>query len=189
MYNWSPVLNSRRHKKHVRQPRWNTLLSRDLLTNSDGEMPWPQPVHFVPYRLRGKYREQFQRIPKEMTFTSPKTKQTYLKKSFLQNNFDSRLKHFSANCCRQSQHRTHVTCHLRSDTLSRNLSKIGSLQPAQWSLTPTVDSARPVNRIVLQPPPPVLAERHIQLEYIALHNSSNNGDGNAHTPCVCMCKS
>lgn len=67
----------------------------------------------------------------------------YLKKSFLQYNFASRLKHFSVNSDIQSQHRTHDVCHRRSHTFSRNLSRMGSLQPAQWSPTPTDGSARP----------------------------------------------
>lgn len=68
---------------------------------------------------------------------------TYLKKSFLQYNLASRLKHFSVKGWKQSQHRTQDVCHLRSDTFIKNLSKIGSLQPAQGSPTPTDGSARP----------------------------------------------
>lgn len=68
----------------------------------------------------------------------------YLKKSFLQYNFASRLKHFSVSSVIQSQHRTHDVCHRRSHTFDRNLSKMGSLQPAQWSPTPTDGSVRPV---------------------------------------------
>lgn len=151
------MLNSRRHKKHVRQFRWNTLLSRDFLTNSDGEMPWPQPLHLVPYRLVINRKElkkncfyclmQWNEYTKEM-FSKCKTwvKSTlaHLKKSFLQYNFASRLKHFSVSSCKQSQHRTHDVCHRRSDTFNKNLSRIGSLQPAHGSPpTPTDGSARP----------------------------------------------
>lgn len=68
---------------------------------------------------------------------------TYLKKSFLQYNFASRLKHLSVNGCKHSQHLTQCACHTRSSTFNKNLSIIGLLQPAQGSPTPTDGSARP----------------------------------------------
>ena len=49
---------------------------------------------------------------------------TYLKKSFLQNSLFSLVKHLSVRIARQSKHRTHVECHDRSKTLTRNLSNI-----------------------------------------------------------------
>lgn len=80
-----------------------------------------------------------------MNFSSSALK-TYLKKSSLQYNFASLLKHFSDKGFRQSQHTTHVVCHRRSDTFNKNLSKIGSLQPAQGSPTPIDGSARPAKK-------------------------------------------
>lgn len=66
----------------------------------------------------------------------------YLKKSSLQYNFASLLKHFSDNGFLQSQHVTQDVCHRRSNTFNKNLSNIGSLQPAQGS-HPIDGSARP----------------------------------------------
>lgn len=71
------------------------------------------------------------------------TQETHLKKSSLQYNFASLLKHFSDKGFWHSQHTTHDVCHRRSDTFNKNLSKIGSLQPAQGSPTPIDGSARP----------------------------------------------
>lgn len=68
---------------------------------------------------------------------------THLKKSFLQYNFDSLLKHFSVNGWRHSQQRTQDACHPRSRTFNKNLSNIGLLQPAHGSPTPTGGSLRP----------------------------------------------
>lgn len=58
----------------------------------------------------------------------------YLKKSFLQYSFPSREKHFSVKVHLQSQHWTHLMCHGLSKTLSKNLSRIGFSQLAQWSI-------------------------------------------------------
>lgn len=51
MYNSSPVDSCLLHIMHVKQFRWNTLL-RALRTKSFGEIPWAQPAHFVPKRLK-----------------------------------------------------------------------------------------------------------------------------------------
>lgn len=106
MYNSSPVESCLLHIMHVKQFRWNTLL-RALRTKSFGEIPWAQPAHFVPKRL---------------------------KKSFLQYSFPSREKHFSVRLHLHSQHCTHLMCHALSRTLRRNLSNIGLSQPAQWTI-------------------------------------------------------
>lgn len=58
----------------------------------------------------------------------------YLKKSFLQYSFPSREKHFSVKVHLQSLHWTHLMCHGLSKTFSRNLSRIGFSQLAQWSI-------------------------------------------------------
>ncbi len=58
----------------------------------------------------------------------------YLKKSFLQYSFPSREKHFSVKVHLHSQHWTHLVCHGLSKTLSKNLSRIGFSQLAQWSI-------------------------------------------------------
>ena len=55
----------------------------------------------------------------------------YLKKSGLQNNFPSLLKHLSVRAQLQSTQRTHSACHVRSSTVRRNLSIMGFSQPAQ----------------------------------------------------------
>lgn len=70
----------------------------------------------------------------------------YLIKSFLQKSFPSRLKHLSIKGPLQSLHRTQCWCHRRSHTFRRNFSKMGWLQPAQWSPTPTDCSAWPVTK-------------------------------------------
>lgn len=70
---------------------------------------------------------------------------TYLKKSFLQYNFASRLKHFSVKGVRHSQHLTHEACQPLSSTFNKNLSKMGLLQPAHGSPTP-FGSDRPGNK-------------------------------------------
>lgn len=62
------------------------------------------------------------------------TLDAYLKKSFLQYSFPSREKHFSVKVHLQSQHWTHLMCHGLSKTLSKNLSRIGFSQLAQWSI-------------------------------------------------------
>lgn len=72
-------------------------------------------------------------------------------------------------------------CHLRSDTFRRNLSKIGSLQPAQWSLTPTDGSARPVN-IGL----PSYDGWH-WIEMVQLLQNNINDGGERELEDVCMC--
>ena len=55
---------------------------------------------------------------------------TYLKKSVLQYNLPSLEKHRSAKILRQSAQRTHSACHVRSNTVSKNLSKMARSQPA-----------------------------------------------------------
>lgn len=73
-------------------------------------------------------------------FFLPQIKQTtgtlnaYLKKSFLQYSLPSREKHFSVKVHLHSQHWTHLMCHGLSKTLSKNLSRIGFSQLAQWSI-------------------------------------------------------
>lgn len=56
---------------------------------------------------------------------------TYRKKSLLQNNLPSLLKHFSFKVVPQSQQRTQLACHGLSNTFNKYLSKIGFSQPAQ----------------------------------------------------------
>jgi len=54
----------------------------------------------------------------------------YLKKSFLQNNFSSLVKHLSVSIALQSKHRTHAECQALSKTFTRNRSSIGFPQAA-----------------------------------------------------------
>lgn len=60
--------------------------------------------------------------------------QTYLKKSFRQNNFPSLEKHLSVSEDLQSEHCTHLACQALSKTLSKNRSKIGRSHPAQCTI-------------------------------------------------------
>lgn len=154
-YSCSPVLSCFRQMQHVKQFRWNTL-SRGFRTRSEGAMPWPQPLHLVPYRLELEtllnwdyrlfyfqiYFDSYKKASYPQTFT-------YRKKSFRQYSLASRLKHLSVRGCRHSQHRTQCACQPRSRTLRRNLSSIGLLQPAQGSPTPTDGSARPAEEFTI----------------------------------------
>lgn len=54
----------------------------------------------------------------------------------------------SVKGCKHSQHRTHDACQPLSKTFNKNLSKIGLLQPAHGSPTPTEGSARPENLMI-----------------------------------------
>jgi len=60
----------------------------------------------------------------------------YLKKSWRQKRRPSRAKHLSASGQPHSQHWTHLACHTRSRTFSRNRSRIGPSQPAHSSSIP-----------------------------------------------------
>lgn len=64
-------------------------------------------------------------LPVEMKFVLA----THLKKSSLQNNWPFRIKHFSLSWAWQSLHCRHFACHVRSDTLRMNRSKMNSWQP------------------------------------------------------------
>lgn len=59
---------------------------------------------------------------------------TYLKKSSLQNNWPFRAKHFSLSWMWQSLHWRHLACHVRSDTLRINRSRISSWQPPHFGM-------------------------------------------------------
>lgn len=58
----------------------------------------------------------------------------YLKKSILQKSLPSLEKHLSVRLQLHSQHCTHLACHALSSTLSRNRSRMGRSQPAQWTI-------------------------------------------------------
>ena len=70
---------------------------------------------------------------------------TYLKKSVLQYNLPSLEKHRSAKILRQSAQRTHSACHVRSNTVSKNLSKMARSQPAHVMIILTT----PVPHLIL----------------------------------------
>jgi len=68
---------------------------------------------------------------------------TYLKKSWRQKSRPSRAKHLSASAQRHSLHWTHLACQTRSNTFSRNRSRMGPSQPAHSSSMPPAGSEQP----------------------------------------------
>lgn len=75
-------------------------------------------------------------------------RESYLKKSFRQNNLPSLEKHLSVRVVLQSEHCTHFACHALSKTFSRKRSRMGLSHAAHCTIAlgPPTASVKPMWR-------------------------------------------
>lgn len=107
------------------------------LTTCVGGIPRSHEEHFVPYRLGDPETRTVVIIIKMGSWcggAGPAGVDTYLKKSSLHNSWPFLMKHRSLSGTRHSVQCRHLACHVRSDTLRMNRSRISSWQPPHFGM-------------------------------------------------------